>query len=183
MNGGILYQSKYGSTLQYAEWLSKQLHLPILDIEKVSVESVTLRDFFIIGSPIYMGKLMIAGWLLKHQKMLRNKNLFLFIVCATPSTNTVKLAQISRESIPASLSGNTTVYFLPGRIAREKLTWLDRMVMKLAAQVEKDPELKKNMLEGCDHVDEKNLDELINDVRVFMSHQKSTLELMYALKL
>jgi menaquinone-dependent protoporphyrinogen IX oxidase len=180
MTGGILYKSKYGSTLQYAEWLSEQLHLPILDIDKVSIESVTLHDFFVIGSPVYIGKLMIAAWLKKHERILQNKKLFLFIVCATPASNTEKLEEISRKNIPASLVANSTVFFLQGRISRENLSWLDRMLLKVGAKAESDPSLKRSMLEDFDHVHIENLDKLINAIHSIEKPVKLRGELLHA---
>lgn len=179
MNGGILYKSKYGSTRQYAEWLSQTLHLPILDINKVSEESVTLHDFFIIGSPMYIGKLMAANWLRRHEGILKNKKIFLFIVCGTPVSKERRIAQILGENLPQTLKKNCIVSFLPGRIVKSKLSWIDRLMLKIGSKLEKDPKVRKSMTEDFDLVEQSNLEELIESIRFFQAHPKSHIDSLY----
>lgn len=182
MSGAILYKSKYGSTFQYAEWLSKELDLPILEISKVSSKAVSQYQYLVIGSPVYIGKLLIASWLSKHERLFQHKKLFLFVVCATCINDAEKLDRFTRENVPASLSGNCTISFMPGRIIRKNLSWRDKTLLKMGASVERDPSVKRKMMEDFDNVNKENLRELVNKVRYFREHPKPAFELLYTLK-
>jgi menaquinone-dependent protoporphyrinogen IX oxidase len=66
MKGVIIYKSKYGSTRQYARWLSDELKLPARQPHEISSDFFANCDFIIIGSGVYIGKLLIKNWLRKH---------------------------------------------------------------------------------------------------------------------
>ena len=175
MNGGILFKSKYGSTGQYAQWLSHDLHLPILEIDNVSEESIELHDFFLIGSPVYIGKLSVAKWLKKHEAILKNKKIFLFIVCGTSLKNEEQLNQILHENLTEQMEKSCLVFFLPGRLVKKELSWFDRFLLKVGARFEKDPVVRSHMLTDFDAVDKSNLKEIVESVQHFRSNPVSPL--------
>jgi menaquinone-dependent protoporphyrinogen IX oxidase len=179
MNGGIVYKSKYGSTAQYAQWLSAELHLPMLDIDKVCAESVTLHDFFVIGSPVYIGKLMVKDWLQKHSDILQGKTIFLFIVCGTPAKETEKRNSIVKENVPPELLNQTVVFFLEGRMIRKNLSFLDGLMLKMGAFFQKDPAARKHMLTDFDGVRKENIAALLNAIRYFMKNKVQVAESFY----
>ena len=165
MNGSILYKSKYGSTAQYARWLSDDLGIPILEIDKSSAESIAFDDFLVIGSPIYFGEIKVAKWLRRHQQRLKSKRIFLFVVCGTPPTNPQKVEEILIKNLPQSLQNSCNVYFLPGRINRSELSWLDRFLLNMGARVEHVPAVRAHMMEDFDSVLKSNLDELRESIK------------------
>ncbi len=61
--GAIIYRSKYGSTQQYAEWLGDRLNLPVFDPTTITPQQLANYDYLLIGSPIYIGKMLIRKWL------------------------------------------------------------------------------------------------------------------------
>ena len=152
MKGVIVYKGKYGATQQYAAWLGEELHLPVYTAHDPTIENISAYDFVVAGGSVYMGKLQIKNWLLEHELLLQQKKMFLFIVCGTPASEKEKLEKIVRENLPASLVGSCTVYFLPGRVIHQQLSWRDNMMLKLGAMLTKNPRDKKNMLKEFDLV-------------------------------
>lgn len=167
MKGVIIYDSKYGATRQYAEWMDEELELPVLTPDRVTAQGLLMFDFVIIGSSVYMGKLLIGEWLKQNISILQNKVLFLFIVCATPSSEKEKQEHIIEENVPALLLNGSNVFFLPGRLIKKELSWRDRLLVKIGASFEKDPVKKKAMLEDIDAVRKENLVEMIKVIRSF----------------
>ena len=49
----VMYQSKYGATKKYAEWLSKELSCDIFETKKAKVEGVLTYDTIVLGGGIY----------------------------------------------------------------------------------------------------------------------------------
>ncbi|MBT8315013.1 MAG: hypothetical protein KJP26_11190, partial [Maribacter sp.] len=47
---------------------------------------------------------------------------------------------------------------LRGRLVLNELHWIMRVFMKIASKVEKDPDTKKRMAEGFDHLDKNSIE-------------------------
>ena len=164
MNGVIIYKGKYGATRQYAQWISNDLKLPVRQPEEISSDYLTSCDFVILGSAVYIGKLLIRKWLKKQAGVLQNKKLFLFVVCGTPPSEKEKLKLIVKNNVPLSISDQTAIYFLHGKMDIKALNWSDRFMLKMGARLEKDPDTKKEMLTDYNDVKKENITELVNDV-------------------
>lgn len=164
MKGLIIFKGKYGATSQYAEWLSQSLVLPAVNPEHTTSEQLRKSDFVILGSSIYVGKLVIKAWLYKHSEEIMNKKLFFFIVCGTPASEKEKLKQYIQDNIPQPLKKNAEIFFLPGHLIVRELSWLDKIFLNLGAMAAKTPEVKKRMLTDYNNVKEEHLSELIDAV-------------------
>ena len=174
MRGVIVYKGKYGATHQYAQWLSNELQVPVLRPENLTAGNLPLYDLVIVGSSVYMGSLLIKKWLRKYAAILQNKKVFLFIVCATPPKETEKLDVIAKRNIPAMLN-HSPVYFLHGRMILNKLSWMDRFMIKMGARLEKDPLVKKEMLQDFDAVKKENITALVTAVKNLRVGKKAIL--------
>ena len=49
MKGIILYKSKYGATLKYAEWLSAETGFDVCSVEKAKVQDIEIYDVIILS--------------------------------------------------------------------------------------------------------------------------------------
>lgn len=166
--GAVLYSSKYGATKQYALWLADDLKIPCLDISRLPDQSLDDYDYIILGSSVYYGKLLVRPFLTKHSALLKLKKLFIFIVCATPDTAEREQKKILKDNIPETLLREDNTFFLPGRLALGTLNLFERIMLRLVALFEKDPERKKVMTRGVDAVSKDNLIDLDIVVRAFL---------------
>lgn len=164
MKGLIIFKGKYGATSQYAEWLSHSLALPAVNPEHTPSEQLRKSDFLILGSSIYVGKLVIKAWLKKHAEEIMNKKLFFFIVCGTPASEKEKLEQYIQDNIPEPVKKTAEIFFLPGHLIVNELSWLDKLFLNLGAIAAKTPEVKKRMLTDYNNIKEEHLSELMNAV-------------------
>ncbi|MBS1532933.1 MAG: hypothetical protein JSU01_21720 [Bacteroidetes bacterium] len=162
MKGIVIYKGKYGATAQYAKWLAEALYLPAFDLEKQLLDNLDGYDGIMIGSPVYMGKLLIKDWLSKNADVLHHKKVFLFVVCGSAG-NKHKQDDIIRQNIPAGLENHCEIYFLPGRVDMSKLSWYDRLIIYVGAFFEKDPQKKQLMRRGYDAVKREHINPLIKD--------------------
>lgn len=79
MKGIIIFKGKYGATGQYAEWLGKELGLPVFTPDNYRTEDIINCDFVIIGSSVYMGKLQLKiGSKAICQVCCQRKHIFLW---------------------------------------------------------------------------------------------------------
>lgn len=164
-DGVIIYAGKYGSTDQYAHWLGQKLSLPLLDAESTTPEKLADYHLVIIGSSVYVGKLVIGKWLQHNASILSKKELFLFIVCGTTAEDAQEQQKIINSNLPPVLAKTTEIFFLPGRCVVKQLSWKDWFVLKMGAMIQHDPQKKAIMNRGFDYMDQKHLEPLIAAVR------------------
>lgn len=164
MKGIIIYKGKYGATLQYADWLADALALPVFPAGDERPAAFALADYVIMGSSIYIGKLQLREWLLNNQALLLDKRLFFFLVSGTPLNERTKLEQFIEKNVPPLIRQRCSFYFLPGRLLFKKLSWTDRLLLKMGAWLGK----KKGetiVITDYDEVKAEHLQSLINAVR------------------
>ncbi len=160
MKSIILYKGKYGATQQYAEWLSSELHLSLMAPENLSEEDLNANDLIIIGSSVYVGRLLISDWLKQYAGILKGKKIVLFVVCG--SNNPKEQEKIIKQNVPEGFIDPSCIFFLPGRLLKSKLSWKDGLLLRLGAMAAKDPETRKLMLQDRDNVKKENLSGVIS---------------------
>jgi|SRR5579872_7425630 len=161
MKGIIIYQGKYGATQQYAQWLSDSLRLSFIEASAVTSVQLADHDLVILGSSVYVGKLVIAKWLKRNIDTLARKKILLFIVCGTPAGDKREQNKIIENNLDPPIRNIADVFFLPGRCVVSKLSWMDRLLIEMGAMMQKDPVKKASMKQGFDRMDRKSLDSLI----------------------
>lgn len=171
--GVVVYESKYGATRQYAEWLGDKLKLPVIMGAEIKADQLNSCDFLLIGTPVYTGKFRIKNWMKKNVKILINKKLFLFIVNATAPGEQAKRNQFIQDNVPAEIRQYSEVYFLPGRLIHKNLTFFDRLMLKMAEKTIKDPEKRKAIQSDLDGIKKDNLVPLIKAVNDFSDGKHS----------
>jgi len=177
MKGLIIFKGKYGATRQYAEWLATELALPAFHPDNFRKEKISNCDFVVIGSSVYIGKLQIKNWINQHLPDLSSKKIFLFIVCGTPPDEKEKLESYLQGSVPPEIRKQCQVYFLPGKMVYQHLSWSDKFMLRMGAMLTKEKETKKKMLTDYNSVKKENLDALVNDIKKYAgSVAKSVLQ-------
>jgi menaquinone-dependent protoporphyrinogen IX oxidase len=165
MKSMIIYKGKYGATRQYAEWLANELQVPVASTADYNESQLTGSDIVVLGSSVYVGQLQIKQWLKEHEQTLLNKKVFLFVVCGTPPEEKEKIQPYINSSVPKSMLQHTRFYFLHGRLIYNKLSRMDKFMLRMGAMFAKGAETKKSMLTDYDDVKKENLIPLVTDLR------------------
>jgi len=169
LKGAIVCKSRYGAARQYAEWLGDRLDLPIFDPD-TDTPKLNTYDYLLIGSSVYVGKMLIKKWLDHHKEEISTKKLFFFVVCATPGSEKDKQQKIIHDNIPSDLVDEQSIFFLPGRLTISKLSWRDRLLLRLGSRMEKDPKKKAAMQRDMDGMNVKYLDPMIEAAKALTEH-------------
>ena len=171
MKGIIVYKGKYGATRQYAEWAATALHLPVVEAD-AKEERLCGLDFVVIGTSVYMGKLLISQWLKKNLDTLKTKKIYFFLVAGTPPHEKEKLNSYILNGVPEEIRQHCEIYFLPGRLTRNRLSWKDKLMLRIGAGLTKDPVAKKTMLTDFNYVKKENITGLVNSVKNYYTITK-----------
>ena len=78
MNGIILYQSKYGATKKYAQWLSEKTGFPCVETKQARISDVREYDTILLGGGIYASGIAGLSFLKKHIKDLQGSKIVVF---------------------------------------------------------------------------------------------------------
>ncbi|MEZ4993353.1 MAG: flavodoxin domain-containing protein [Saprospiraceae bacterium] len=164
MKAAILFTGWYGSTKQYADWIAEATGYPVYNLDEVQPDLDNF-DLIILGSSIVIGKLTIRKWVKLHWPELRNKELILFTVSGTAPGHP-DLHKYLEASLPVDMIDQMDYIPLRGRLIIKELKWYTRLLLRLGARQEKDPEAKKRMLEGFDFVKRENIEPILELVEI-----------------
>jgi len=160
-----MFSSKYGSTEQYANWISEATGLPVFNVKEANCNPLKY-DFLILGSPIIYYKLSIHKWVKRYLLDIINKPIIFFSVSGAPAGE--KLDGWISKSLPANFITKMKHVALRGRQIPEELTWYDRMMLQIGGLMNKDPEASKQEIEGFDFMDKSSIKpilELVNQIQ------------------
>jgi len=181
MKALIVYKGRYGATQQYTQWVAEDLGVPVYTPKSLHRDGLIGCDFVVMGSSVYMGQLLIRDWLKENTTILKNKKIFLYIVCATPASQAQKREEIVNVNVPVQLRNRMEIFFFPGRLVIGQLSWKDRLFLRLGSMLEKDPVKKKAMQQDIDGVKRENIAGLIKRTGEFSAGavEAGTVELFH----
>ena len=74
----VIFESKYGSTKRYAEWVADALSCSLLERKCVRPSDLEAADTIIYGGGLYAGGVSGIKLLIKNWNLISNKNVVLF---------------------------------------------------------------------------------------------------------
>ena len=159
MKGAIFFTGKFGSTQQYAHWISEQTSFPVFDLNKENPDPSDY-DLLVLGSSIMLMKPTIKKWLTTFWPVIKDKQIVLFTVSGTKPGHP-DLQKWVNNSFSKEILMHINHIPLRGRLNLEELPWYTQFLLKLGALVEKDPDTKQRMKEGFDYVVKSNISPIL----------------------
>ena len=170
----IAYQSKYGSTKQYAEWIQQGTEGDLVNIENEDKPDLARYDIMIIGGYVRAGNIVIAPFIKDHWSVMKGKEVILFTTSGTPPQHP-KIQSIYEKSLPEEIRKEIKYFPLHGRISEKDLTFLDKFLITMGKIMEQDETLKKDMGKDFNGVQRENLLpllEYLEDVKMILTSEK-----------
>lgn len=135
----VIYQSKYGSTRKYAEWLREDLSADLFETKKAKIEQIEKYDTVILGGGIYATGIAGISFLRKYYNRLKDKKIVVFAVGASPYSEK-GMAELRKRNLKGRLS-QIPCFYCRGAWNEEIMSWKDRMLCGLLkkAVAKKDP--------------------------------------------
>lgn len=129
MNGIILYQSKYGATKKYAQWISEKTGFPCVETKQARISDVREYDTILLGGGIYASGIAGLSFLKKNIKDLQGKKIVVFCVGASPYEEKA-YREIVAHNMKDGLS-DIPCFYCRGAWDTEVLSIVDRNLCKL----------------------------------------------------
>ena len=124
----IAYQSKYGSTKQYAEWIQQDTEGDLVNIENDDKPDLARYDIMIIGGSVRTGNIVVAPFIKEHWSVMKGKKIILFTTSGTPPQHP-KIQSIYEKSLPEEIRKEIKYFPLHGRISGKDLTLFDQFLI------------------------------------------------------
>ena len=77
--GIILYQSKYGSTKKYAQWLKEATGFEVMEVKKAKADTINGYDTVVMCGAVYASGIAGVSYLRKNKNMLAGKRTAVFL--------------------------------------------------------------------------------------------------------
>lgn len=173
MSGIILYQSKYGATKRYADWISEETGFDCIETKRAKIEVVKQNSTIILGGGIYASGIAGLSFLKKHIKELQGKRIVVFCDGASPYDENA-FEQIVAHNMKDVLTG-IPCFYCRGAWDMDNMNMVDRNLCKMLrkAVMKKNPneyEVWERALmeageEMCDWTDKSYIAPILEAVR------------------
>lgn len=138
MKTGIIYATKYSTTERIARLIKDKINsgcVQLINLENGSEVDLSLFDRIVLGTPIYAGLPMksMKDFCKKYNDALSVKPLYTFIsgMETNADKRTLEMVNAYPYSLRIHASGN---YFLGGSFQFEKMTFMERMIVKYVSK-------------------------------------------------
>lgn len=123
----VIYKSKYGSTKQYAQWISEETGADIFDVDEVKKKNFDQYDTIVFGGCINAGGIKGIEFLKKNIKSFAGKKVIAFAVGL--NVDDEKNMQDCREINFVKKLADIPCYFLPGAYDPSRVSGFDKKLM------------------------------------------------------
>jgi menaquinone-dependent protoporphyrinogen IX oxidase len=113
----IIYQSKYGSTKQYADWIVEGLLADVRHVSSVDSTTLSTYDIVVFGSYLHAGKIVDIDFLTKNWTVLESKKIVLFTVSGAPAGSEA-LTKAFEKALPQNIKQKIKWFQFQGRVVK-----------------------------------------------------------------
>ena len=131
--GIIMYQSKYGATKKYADWLVEETGYDCIETKDAKVANLQNYDVVILGGGVYASGIAGLQFIKKNIGRLGNKKIVVFAVGASPYDEKA-IMQIRKMHFKDELR-NIPLFYCRGAWDEEKMKFTDRTLCKMLQKV------------------------------------------------
>lgn len=174
----VVYQSKYGATRKYAEWIAGELSCDLFEGKEIKASDLLPYDTIILGGGLYAGGVNGIKILTKNFSKFSNKNLVLFTCGLADPSDTVNTDHIKKslnKELTEEMQDKIKLFHLRGAMDYSKLSPMHRTMMALVCKMteKKDQDSltdeNKEMLasygKSVDFINKETILPLINHIR------------------
>lgn len=169
IKGVILYQSKYGATKKYADWLKEKTNFDCVETKSANAKQIADYDIIILGGGIYASGIAGLSFLKKNYSMLKNKKMAVFCVGASPYDEAA-YNQIIEHNFTGDIK-EIPCFYCRGAWNEDSMSFKDRTLCKMLQKAvsKKDPSMyepwEKALMcavgQKCDWTDKEYLQPII----------------------
>ncbi|MCL1880423.1 MAG: flavodoxin domain-containing protein [Actinomycetia bacterium] len=132
MKAIIVYESEYGSTKKYAEWIAAELGCDSVDSKSADVKELANYQAIILGSCIHGGTVPVVELLKSYPVLLEDRKIALFAV-GMPPYGSDYLAEL-QQSISEQVGADIPLFYMRGALDLAKMSQQHQEIFKMLEQ-------------------------------------------------
>lgn len=130
----VIYESKYGFTKRYAQWIAESLSCPVFERKQFRTQDFPHYETIIYGGGLYAGGVSGIRFITQNKDRLSGKNVLLF-TCGLADPKDPKNVSHIRNALSKSLSedmpARLLLFHLRGGIDYSRLSPLHKIMMAM----------------------------------------------------
>ena len=175
----VLYESKYGTTKQYAQWIAEELHAELSRAGDVRHDGLADYDTVTLGGGLYAGGVLGLSLIAKQFEQLQNKHIVVF-TCGLADPNSAANVESIRKGMERTLSPDMMrkihIFHLRGGIDYSRLGLVHKSMMAMVKKLtekngeqqnQEDKQLLETYGKKVDFTDRATIAPLVQTVRSF----------------
>lgn len=134
----VIYESKYGYTRRYAQWIAEELACPVFKRRNFRPRNFSQYDVVIYGGGLYAGGISGIRLLTRNQVVLSGKQIILFTCGLADTDNPKNIANIRSslsDTLPGELLEQIRCFHLRGGIDYSSLSFVHRAMMSMLCKM------------------------------------------------
>ncbi|MBE5881295.1 MAG: hypothetical protein E7289_03120 [Lachnospiraceae bacterium] len=144
----VVYKSKTGFTKKYAEIIAKEVQCDMIELKKATAAKMAEYDTVVFGSRLFAGN---VDDLKKAKEMFAAssaKELVVFATGATPNAAEDIVNDVWENNFTPEELEVIPHFYMQSGICYEKMPFMEKMMMKMAARMMKNQKEKTEMGQG-----------------------------------
>lgn len=147
----VIYESKYGSTKKYAQWISEEMKADLFERAEINIAKLKEYDTIVYGGGLYASGIAGISMITKNHENLKDKRIIVYTVGVASTDREEVFIPIIKKNFSKEMQENITFFHLRGSLDYKKLGLVHKSMMAMLKVVI----LKKNVNELSD--DDKEL--------------------------
>lgn len=130
----VVFQSKYGSTKKYAQWIAEALACDVAERKNIKAEDLKAYDTIIYGGGLYAGGVAGFDLIIKNFEQISDKNLILFTCGLADPSDSVNMGRVEeslKKELTSQMQEKIQVFHLRGAIDYAKLSFPHKSMMAM----------------------------------------------------
>lgn len=168
----VVYESKYGSTKKYAQWIEDELKADLFEQSKVNAERLKEYETIIYGGGLYASGIAGISILTKNYERLKDKKIIVFTVGLASTEDKEIFEPILQKNFTKEMQENITFFHFRGAIDYSKIGMIHNMMMRVLKRsiakkdqeelTEDDKEFLATYGEKVDYKDKNSIEPLLS---------------------
>ncbi len=130
----VVYQSKYGSTEKYANWIAKSVGADLYRAKETKIGALLPYDTLVYCGGMYAGGILGFSLVQKNYEKLSGKKLIVVAVGATLK-KAEAVPEVKNQNLPPIMRDKVLFFLLRGGLNYKKMHCLDRLLMYLRVRL------------------------------------------------
>jgi menaquinone-dependent protoporphyrinogen IX oxidase len=130
----VVYESKYGTTKKYAEWIAEDLSADLFERKAASADALTGYDVIVYGGGLYAGGVSGFSFIKNNFNTIKDKRVLLF-TCGLGDPEVPENIDNIREGLDKfmtpEMKNKVEVFFLRGGMDYSKLNFVHKSLMSM----------------------------------------------------